>query len=208
VTKSDDTVAVMGGEDWEMWIDALDAARPRAHHGVHVRRREDHLGHLLKHDRRGQAGPRSARARNREKLARTGGDARVSVLKAVVTQASSAIPVMPLYLSLLFKVMKEQGTHEGCIEQVDALFRDSLYGENPILDAEGRLRADGHEMRPEVQNAVTELWSRVSTENLGELADFPAYKSEFLRLFGFGVDGVDYGADVDPVVPMPGLVPL
>lgn len=209
----DDTVAVMGGEDWEMWIDALDAAGVLAN-GARTTA-YTYVGEKITWEIywNGTIGAAKQDLDRRvlgirEKLARTGGDARVSVLKAVVTQASSAIPVMPLYLSLLFKVMKEQGTHEGCIEQVDALFRDSLYGENPILDAEGRLRADGHEMRPEVQNAVTELWSRVSTENLGELADFPAYKSEFLRLFGFGIDGVDYGADVDPVVPMPGLVPL
>ncbi|MBL8112013.1 MAG: trans-2-enoyl-CoA reductase family protein [Acidobacteria bacterium] len=209
----DDTVAVMGGEDWEMWIDALDAAGVLAS-GARTTA-YTYVGEKITWDIywNGTIGAAKQDLDKRvlairEKLARTGGDARVSVLKAVVTQASSAIPVMPLYLSLLFKVMKEQGTHEGCIEQVDALFRDSLYGPSPILDTEGRLRADGHEMRPEVQDGVTELWSRVSTENLGELADFPAYKSEFLRLFGFGIDGVDYGADVDPVVPMPGLVPL
>src|SRR5690606_29568174 len=140
-------------------------------------------------------------------LAPRGGDARVSVLKAVVTQASSAIPVMPLYLSLLFKVMKEKGTHEGCIEQVDGLFRESLYGDTPRLDDDGRWRADQKELRPEVQYEVARLWSRVESDNLAELSDFAGYKAEFLRLFGFGVEGVDYEEDVDPVVAIRNLEP-
>ena len=142
----------------------------------------------------------------RKKLAAKGGDARVSVLKAVVTQASSAIPIMPLYLSLLFKIMKADGTHEGCIEQVDGLFRNSLYSANPILDSDGRLRADGKEMRPEVQNKVLELWPQVSNDNIDAISDFKGYKQEFLRLFGFEIEGVDYDADVDPVVPIKNLV--
>jgi enoyl-[acyl-carrier protein] reductase/trans-2-enoyl-CoA reductase (NAD+) len=136
----------------------------------------------------------------RERLAVLGGDARVSVLKAVVTQASSAIPIMPLYLSLLFKVMKEQGTHEGCVEQVYALYKDSLYGHSPVMDQEGRLRADYKELAPEVQDRVKQLWDQVSNDNLYELTDFVGYKAEFLRLFGFGIEGVDYEADVDPDV--------
>ena len=101
----------------------------------------------------------------------------MSVLKAVVTQASSAIPMMPLYLSLLFKVMKEQGTHEGCIEQVDGLYRESLYGAEPRLDEEGRLRADYKELQPEVQSRVEELWDKVTNENLYELTDFAGYRA-------------------------------
>ena len=142
----------------------------------------------------------------REKLAATGGDARVSVLKAVVTQASSAIPIMPLYLSLLFKIMKADGSHEGCIEQVYGLFRNSLYGSEPTLDDDGRLRADGLELRPEIQDAVAQLWEQVTTENVSEISDFAGYKSEFLRLFGFGIDGVDYEADVEPQVMIKNLV--
>ena len=142
----------------------------------------------------------------RERLAAKGGDARVSVLKAVVTQASSAIPIMPLYLSLLFKVMKADGSHEGCIEQVYGLFRNSLYGDQPTCDEEGRLRADGLELRPEIQQAVSDAWDKVTTENLHDVTDFAGYKQEFLKLFGFGVDGVDYEADVDPVVPIAELV--
>jgi hypothetical protein len=142
----------------------------------------------------------------REKLAVHSGDARVSVLKAVVTQASAAIPAMPIYLAILFKVMKARGTHEGCIEQVDRLFRDSLYGEAAAPDAEGRLRADDLELDPEVQAEVAQRWAAVNTENLSEQSDFQGYKREFLQLFGFEVEGVDYEADVDPVVPIANLV--
>jgi len=142
----------------------------------------------------------------RERLAASGGDARVSVLKAVVTQASAAIPAMPIYLALLFKVMKERGVHEGCIEQIDGLFRESLYGSHPHLDEEGRLRADGKELDPEVQAAVDALWSQISTETLRELSDYEGYRREFLQLFGFEVDGVDYEQDVDPFVSIENLV--
>ena len=142
----------------------------------------------------------------RKRLAQRGGDARVSVLKGVGTQASSAIPIMPLYLSLLFKVMKADGSHEGCIEQIDGLFRDSLYGADPHVDDEGRLRADGLEMRPQVQQAVAQMWDQVTTENLLEFTDFEGYQQEFMRLFGFGIEGVDYDADVDTLVPVDNLV--
>jgi enoyl-[acyl-carrier protein] reductase / trans-2-enoyl-CoA reductase (NAD+) len=123
-----------------------------------------------------------------------------------VTQASSAIPIMPLYLSLLFKIMKQQGTHEGCIEQVYGLFRDSLYGASPHLDREGRLRADYKELDPRVQARVRELWNQISNENLNDLTDFAGYKHEFLRLFGFDIEGVDYQAEVNPDVAIPNLV--
>jgi enoyl-[acyl-carrier protein] reductase/trans-2-enoyl-CoA reductase (NAD+) len=124
----------------------------------------------------------------------------------VVTQASAAIPAMPIYLALLFKVMKEQGTHEGCIEQIDGLFRDSLYSTQPYLDEEGRLRADGQELDPAIQDAVAKLWQGVNTETLRQLSDFEGYKREFLQLFGFEVDGVDYAADVNPEVPINNMV--
>jgi enoyl-[acyl-carrier protein] reductase/trans-2-enoyl-CoA reductase (NAD+) len=142
----------------------------------------------------------------RERLAAKGGDARVSVLKAVVTQASAAIPAMPIYLALLFKVMKEQGTHEGCIEQIDGLFRDSLYSDSPYLDEEGRLRADSKELDPATQEAVAKLWKDINTETLRQLSDFEGYKREFLQLFGFEVDGVDYEVDVDPQVTIANMV--
>lgn len=206
-----DTVAVMGGEDWQMWIDALleadvlaDGAKTTAF---------TYLGEKITHDIywNGSIGAAKKDLDQkvlgiRDKLALLGGDARVSVLKAVVTQASSAIPMMPLYLSLLFKVMKEQGTHEGCIEQVDGLYRESLYGAEPRLDEEGRLRADYKELQPEVQSRVEELWDKVTNENLYELTDFAGYKSEFLNLFGFEVAGVDYEQDVNPDVQIANLI--
>lgn len=207
----DDTVAVMGGEDWQMWIDALQAAGVLAdgakttaftYLGEQITRDiywNGSIGAAKKDLDRRVIGIRS-------QLAAHGGDARVSVLKAVVTQASSAIPMMPLYLSLLFKVMKAQGTHEGCIEQVDGLFRDSLYGAAPHLDEEGRLRADEKELEEKVQAPVGQAWHQVTTENLRETTDFAGYQSEFLRLFGFGVEGVDYGADVATDVQIPGVV--
>lgn len=205
------TVAVMGGEDWQMWIDALDEAGVLADGAKTTA--YTYLGDKITWDIywHGTIGAAKKDLDKRvidirKRLADKGGDARVSVLKAVVTQASSAIPIMPLYLSLLFKVMKAEGTHEGCIEQVYGLFKNSLYGEQPVLDDEGRLRADGKELRPEVQEAVTEKWQQVTTENLHELTDFAGYKREFLKLFGFEVDGVDYDADVDPVVPIANLV--
>ena len=141
----------------------------------------------------------------RERLAAKGGDARVSVLKAVVTQASAAIPAMPIYLAILFKVMKAKGTHEGCIEQIDRLFREALYGDK-ALDDEGRCRVDDLELLPEVQAEVAGLWDQIDTDNLNDLSDFSGYRQEFLQLFGFEVDGVDYDADVDPAVTIAQLV--
>lgn len=206
----DDTVAVMGGEDWQMWIDALQAAGVLAEGAKTTA--FTYLGEQITRDIywNGSIGAAKKDLDRRvigirSQLAAHGGDARVSVLKAVVTQASSAIPMMPLYLSLLFKVMKAQGTHEGCIEQVDGLFRDSLYGAAPRMDAEGRLRADEKELEEKVQGPVGQAWQQVTTENLRETTDFAGYQSEFLRLFGFGVEGVDYGADVATDVQIPNL---
>ncbi len=207
----DNTVAVMGGEDWQFWIEALDAAgvlaegcKTTAYTYIGDRITWD----IYWHGTIGAAKKDLDRRvlTLRERLAQKGGDARVSVLKAVVTQASAAIPAMPIYLALLFRVMKERGVHEGCIEQVDGLFRESLYGDSPVLDDEGRLRRDGRELDPQVQAEVAALWQQVTTDNLHELSDFAGYKREFLQLFGFEVDGVDYAADVDPVAPIPQLV--
>ncbi|WP_445371908.1 enoyl-ACP reductase FabV [Methylomonas sp. HW2-6] len=203
----DNTVAVMGGEDWQMWIDALAAAGVLADGAKTTA--FTYLGEKVTWDIYWDGTIGAAKKDLdkrvidiRAKLAAIGGDARVSVLKAVVTQASAAIPVMPLYLALLFKVMKAQGTHEGCIEQVDGLFRDSLYNEAPILDSEGRLRADLKELDPKVQDEVSQLWPQVTSENLNQLSDFAGYKHEFLKLFGFEVEGVDYDADVNPEMPI------
>lgn len=208
----DNTVAVMGGEDWQMWIDALDAAgvlAPGAKTTAYTYLGEKLTWDIYWHGTIGAAKQDLDKRvlAIREKLAAKGGDARVSVLKAVVTQASAAIPVMPLYLAMLFKVMKADGSHEGCIEQVYGLFRDSLYGSAPIVDGEGRLRADYKELRPEVQGAVEKLWASVTSENLYEVSDFKGYKDEFLHLFGFGFDNVDYDADVNPDVRIAGMVP-
>ena len=130
----------------------------------------------------------------------------MSVNKAVVTLASSAIPFVPLYISLLYKVMKERGVHEGCIEQMDRLLRDRLYTGGPVpVDAEGRVRLDELELDPGVQERVAELWERVDTENLAGLSDIAGYRREFQHICGFGVPGVDYAADVDPRVAIPSL---
>lgn len=201
------TVAVMGGEDWQLWIEALLAAGVLAE-GAQTTA-YTYLGEKLTWDiywngTIGAAKKDLDRARVAIDGALSGihGKAYVSVLKALVTQASAAIPIMPLYLSLLYKVMKEKGGHEGCIEQIDRLFRAALYNSSRQLDADGRLRVDDLELRPEIQQAVESLWSQVTTENLGTLTDFAGYKSEFLKLFGFGVPGVNYDEDLSPVVPM------
>jgi len=201
----DNTVAVMGGEDWQMWIDALDdagvladGAKTTAYTYIGAKLTWDIYWHGTIGAAKKDLDKRVVDIRRR--LAARGGDARVSVLKAVVTQASAAIPAMPIYLALLFKVMKEQGIHEGCIEQVDGLFRDSLYNPDPYLDDEGRLRADRKELDPVIQAAVADLWEGINTQTLRQLSDFDGYKREFLQLFGFEVDGVDYEADVNPLV--------
>ena len=205
------TVTVMGGEDWQMWMDALaeadvlaDGAKTAAFTYVGEKATWDlywdgTIGQAKKDLDKKVVGIR-------EKLATNGGDARVAVLKAVVTQASSAIPIMPLYLSLLFKAMKEDGSHEGCIEQLYRLYSECIYNDSPRLDEEGRLRVDELELRPEIQDKVSAAWAKVTTDNLSELTDFTGYRQEFLKLFGFGLDGVDYDADVDPVVKIKNLV--
>lgn len=207
----DNTVAVMGGEDWQMWIDALDEAGVLAEGAKSTA--YTYIGEKLTWDIywHGTIGAAKKDLDKRviairQRLAQKGGDARVSVLKAVVTQASAAIPAMPIYLAILFKVMKAQGIHEGCIEQIDSLFRESLYAASPELDDDGRLRTDAKELTPAVQNAVAEIWERIDTNNLYDLSDFKGYQQEFLQLFGFAVDGVDYDADVNPLVPINNLV--
>ena len=200
----DNTVAVMGGEDWEMWIDALDDAGVLAEGAKTTA--YTYIGEKITWDIywHGTIGAAKKDLDKRvlairERLAAKGGDARVSVLKAVVTQASAAIPAMPIYLAILFKVMKARGTHEGCIEQIDRLFRDAMYGDK-ALDEEGRQRVDDLELLPEVQAEVADLWAQIGTDNLDELSDFAGYREEFLQLFGFEVEGVNYDADVDPAV--------
>lgn len=207
----DNTVAVMGGEDWQMWIEALDeagvladGAKTTAYTYIGEKITWDIYWHGTIGAAKQDLDKRVVDIRAR--LAAKGGDARVSVLKAVVTQASAAIPAMPIYLAILFKVMKARGSHEGCIEQVDRLFRDSLYGNKVGPDESGRLRADDLELDPAVQAEVEGLWGQINTENLSQLSDFQGYRQEFLQLFGFEVEGVDYDAEVDPNVQIAQLV--
>jgi enoyl-[acyl-carrier protein] reductase/trans-2-enoyl-CoA reductase (NAD+) len=200
------TIAVMGGEDWQMWMDALTKADLLADGAVTVA--YSYIGPEVTWPiyRNGTIGQAKADvekvAANIDKqLQAHGGHAYVSVNKAVVTQASSAIPVVPLYISLLFKVMKEKGTHEGCIEQMYRLIAKQLYNNNkPQLDENKRIRLDDWEMDKDVQAKVGELWKQVTTENLKSISDYEGYKKEFLKLFGFELSGVDYEADVDPEV--------
>lgn len=204
------TVAVMGGEDWEMWIDALLAAGVVAEGTQTVA--YSYIGPevtwpIYKNGTIGRAKEDLERVQRvlDTKLAAINGKAWVSVNKALVTQASSAIPVVPLYISLLYKVMKANGTHEDCMEQMDRLFRERLYNGNPQPDEAGRIRVDDWEMAPAVQELVGKRWAEVNTENFAELGDFEGYQSSFLRLFGFGLEGVDYNADVDVNVRVPSL---
>lgn len=200
------TVTVMGGQDWELWIQALNDAGVLAegcksvaysYIGTEITWPIYWDGALGKAK---QDLDRAATALN-ELLSAKGGQANVGVLKSVVTQASSAIPVMPLYLSMVFKIMKEKGVHEGCMEQIDRLFRTGLYGDTGLMDEGNRYRMDDWELRDDIQDHCKALWKEISTENLFEKTDYAFYKSEFLKLFGFGVVGVDYDAEVDPVVP-------
>ncbi len=198
------TVAVMGGEDWEMWVEALADAGVLAKGFKTVA--YSYIGPevtwpIYKDGTIGRAKEDLMRAQAAldKKLASVSGKAWVSVNKAVVTQASSAIPVVPLYISIMQKVMKEKNCHEGTIEQIERLWRQLSDGK-PNLDAEGRIRIDNLEMRDDVQAEIKRLWVQVSSENLSGLTDFAGYKKEFLRLFGFGVDGVDYAKETNPVV--------
>lgn len=205
------TVAVMGGEDWEMWIDALIQADALSNHATTIA--YSYIGPSLTEAvyRKGTIGKAKndleARAfKIADKLKDIDGEAYVSVNKALVTQASSAIPVIPLYISLLYKTMKEKGIHEGCIEQIHRLFEARLFSKEGIpTDEEGRIRIDDLEMREDVQNAVAALWLQATTETLPEIGDLKGYKQDFLNLFGFGFEGVDYLEDVNEVVAIEGL---
>ena len=206
------TVAVMGGEDWEMWIDAMKAADVLAPDALTLA--YSYIGPSLTEAvyRKGTIG----RAKDHleatafkiaEKLKPSGGNAYVSVNKALVTQASSAIPVIPLYISLLYKVMKKDGIHEGCIEQIQRLFNDRLYTSKEIsVDEKGRIRIDDWEMLDSVQGQIAALWPEATTESLPLIGDLDGYKSEFLSLFGFGLEGIDYKADTNENIPISGLV--
>ncbi|WP_374401773.1 enoyl-ACP reductase FabV [Flavobacterium sp.] len=205
------TVVVMGGEDWAMWMDALKGAGvlsegattiaysyigPEVTEAVYrkgtIGRAKDHL--------------EATAFEITEKLKDINGKGYVSVNKALVTQASSAIPVIPLYISLLYKIMKAEGIHEGCIEQIQRLYAERLYTGNAVpTDDKGRIRIDDWEMRADVQEKIAKLWGESTTETLVELGDLAGYKQDFLNLFGFGFEGVDYQADTDEMVMIPSI---
>jgi enoyl-[acyl-carrier protein] reductase/trans-2-enoyl-CoA reductase (NAD+) len=204
------TIAVMGGADWQLWMDALLAAGVLAD-GVRTVA-YSYIGPevtwpIYKNGTIGKAKEDLERVQRAldEQLAPLGGKAWIAVNKALVTQASSAIPVVPLYISLPYKVMKQNGNHEDTIEQMDRLFRDRLYSGNPQPDEAGRIRLDDWEMSPQIQQLVDESWKKVNTENFPQLGDFDGYQSSFLRLFGFGLDGVDYAAETAPNVRIPSI---
>jgi len=204
----ENTVTVMGGEDWKMWMDALqaenllskgattvaysyigpDVTKPVYRNGT-IGAAKDHL--------------EATAFTITEDLKSIGGKAYVSVNKALVTQASSAIPVIPLYISLLYKIMKAKGIHEGCIEQIQRLFSERLFGGDLALDEKGRIRIDDLEMRDDVQAEIAELWKNATSENLPEIGDLKGYSNEFFSLFGFKVPGVDYEADVNELFLVP-----
>ncbi|WP_316768928.1 enoyl-ACP reductase FabV [Pedobacter frigiditerrae] len=206
------TIAVMGGEDWEMWIDALKAENLLADGFTTVA--YSYIGPAVTEAvyRKGTIGMAKDHLEATaftitDKLADLNGKAYVSVNKALVTQASSAIPVIPLYISILYKIMKEEGIHEGCIEQIQRLFKNRLYtGDAVPLDEKGRIRIDDWEMREDVQAQVAKLWAEATTEELPSIGDLAGYKTDFFNLFGFQVAGVDYTADVNEMVKVPGLV--
>ncbi len=207
----DNTVVVMGGEDWSMWIDALKKADvlaeglttiaysyigPEVTEAVYrkgtIGRAKDHL--------------EATAFEITEKLKDINGKGFVSVNKALVTQASSAIPVIPLYISLLYKIMKADGIHEGCIEQIQRLYAERLYTGNAVpIDEKGRIRIDDWEMRDDVQEKIAKLWSESTTESLVELGDLAGYKQDFLNLFGFGFQGVDYQLDTNEMIKVPSI---
>jgi len=200
------TVTVMGGEDWELWMSALleagvlaDGVKTVSYSYIGT----DITWPIYWHGALGKAKEDMDRAAGaiRQSLADINGTANVAVLKSVVTQASAAIPVMPLYIAIGFKVMKDLDIHEGCIEQINRMFRTQLYKEGGAdLDNVERIRMDDWELRDDVQNKVKEIWPQITNENLFQLTDYQGYKDEFLKLFGFGIDGIDYDADVDPLI--------
>jgi len=196
------TIDVMGGADWELWINALNDAGVLSKGFKSVA--YTYIGKELTWPIYGKATigkakedlDRAARAINCS-TANLNGEAHVTSLNAVVTQASSAIPIMPLYISAMFKVMKADGTYEGCIQQIQNLFVDNIYSETPRLDDQNRYRQNHKELEDSVQKRVTDIWNTVDSDNIDALTDYVGYHQEFLKLFGFGIEGVDYEADVN-----------
>ena len=207
----ENTVIVMGGEDWAMWIDALKSENLLADGATTVA--YSYIGSSLTEAvyRNGTIGKAKDHLEATafsitDQLKDINGKAYVSVNKALVTQASSAIPVIPLYISLLYKTMKEKGIHEGCIEQIQRLYQQRLYSGSAVpVDEKGRIRIDDWEMREDVQKAVAELWAKATTENLSAIGDLEGYRKDFYNLFGFDVEGVDYKSDTDEMVAVPSI---
>jgi len=207
------TIAVMGGEDWQMWMDALLKANVLSNNLITVA--YSYIGPAITEAvyRKGTIGKakddlEATAFKITNDLEKIGGKAYVSVNKALVTQASSAIPVIPLYISLLYKVMKEKGIHEGCIEQIQRLFKERLYTNNIPVDENGRIRIDDLEMREDVQKTVAELWSNATTETLPIIGDLKGYSSDFLNLFGFGFSEINYSEDTNENIEIEGLIAI
>ncbi|WOH39140.1 trans-2-enoyl-CoA reductase family protein [Thalassotalea fonticola] len=205
------TIKVMGGEDWELWMNALNEAGVLSDNVKTVA--YTYIGKQLTWPLYGKA----TIGRAKEDLDRAAteirkvtnhlnGEAFVTSLNAVVTQASSAIPIMPLYISSLFKVMKEDGTQENPIHQIQGLFRDNLYSTERSIGEHNRLMQNLKELEDDVQDRVQTIWDSVDTDTIDELTDYTGYNHEFLKLFGFEVDGVDYDADVSPLAEINNLV--
>ncbi len=202
------TVKVMGGEDWQDWINALKAADVIEDNAVTVA--YSYIGPEMTHaiyadGSIGKAKDHLFETAKNITAADDGIKAYISVNKALVTQSSAAIPIVPLYISILYKVMKENGVHEGCIEQMYRLFNEKLYGDKVITDEECRIRLDDLEMQENIQTAVAAFWNQIATDNLADCTDLDGYNSDFYKLFGFGIDGVDYDADTDIQRTIPSL---
>jgi enoyl-[acyl-carrier protein] reductase / trans-2-enoyl-CoA reductase (NAD+) len=208
----DNTVAVMGGEDWEMWIDAMKEAGVLADNVLTLA--YSYIGPSVTEPiyRKGTIGKakdhlEATAVTITEKLKTMGGKAYVSVNKALVTQASSAIPIIPLYITVLFKVMKAKGIHEGCIEQIQRLYADKLFNGGAVpTDEAGRIRVDDWEMRDDVQKEIFGVWDDLTTETVHHLGDLRGYSKDFKNLFGFGFKEVDYHLDVNEMVEIEDLV--
>lgn len=204
------TIAVMGGEDWKFWIEELSKAGVLADNAKTVA--YSYIGPELTYPiyRNGTIGKAKDDLEAtvpviNDVLSGVNGKAYVSVNKALVTQSSSAIPVVPLYISLLYKVMKGKGIHEGCIEQMQRLFADRLYADEILLDENGRIRVDDWEMREDVQAEVAVLWDKVTSENIEEISDIEGYRNDFFQLFGFNIDDIDYDAETNELVQVPSI---
>lgn len=201
------TVKVMGGEDWKDWINALIEADAIEKDAVTVA--YSYIGPEITHPMYYSGSIGKAKEHllktSHEISEETSINAYVSVNKALVTQSSAAIPIVPLYITILYKIMKEKNVHEGCIEQMYRLFAEKLFGGERTTDENGQLRLDDLEMRPEIQAAVSEVWDTISNENIGDVADIEGYWNDFFELFGFGFDNVDYDADVDVDVKIPSV---